>query len=238
MTSAILEQSFVQKTCATFSVRACQLITLTLRSWDLSAITESLQQQLMQAPDFFKKTAILIDFDLSEAEACDLDRMNTVMILLHHHELQILGCTGPQWVRDLCAFFQLPYLKDQPHTVGAQIAPEPKEQQQAFSLSLPVRPGQQYVRQGDLILLAPIHHGAEILSTGHIHAYARTQGRLLAGINGDRQAQIFCSSLQAQLVSISGVFLTKDLYPKKWLNQPCRIFLTNDQDELHFEPLS
>lgn len=235
MTSVLLEND--QKTCAIFSVRACQLITLTLRSWDLSAITESLQQQLMQAPDFFKKTSILLHFDLPEAEACDLDRMNTVMILLQHHELQILGCIGPSWVRDLCGFFQIPFLKDHPGLAQS----EEKVQQgpeQAFSLSLPVRPGQQYVRQGDLILLAPVHHGAEILATGHIHAYARTQGRLIAGINGDKSAQIFCSSLQAQLISIAGVFLTKDLYPKKWLNQPCRIFLAQEKEELEFEPLS
>lgn len=238
MNSALCEKDLTAQSCATFNVRHCQLITLAITDWDLGLITESLQHQLKQAPDFFRKTAILLDFQFDDAQPCDLDKMNMLVILLQHHELQILACTGPQWVKDLCSFFQIPYLRapfqDVEQEEGDAALSAPK---QAFSLSVPVRPGQQYARQGDLILLAPIHHGAEVLATGHIHAYARTQGRLLAGVNGDRQSQIFCTSLQAELISIAGVFLTKDLYPKKWLNQSCRIFLAIGQDQLQFEQL-
>lgn len=237
MNSALLEKDLTAQSCATFNVRHCQLITLTITDWDLGLITESLQHQLKQAPDFFRKTAILLDFQLDDAQSCDLDKMNMLVILLQHHDLQILACTGPQWVRDLCSFFQIAYLRapfQDPPQEEEVVSTPPK---QAFSLSLPVRPGQQYARQGDLILLGAIHHGAEVLATGHIHAYARTQGRLLAGVNGDRQSQIFCSSLQAELISIAGVFMTKDLYPKKLLNQPCRIYLSTGRDQLQFEQL-
>lgn len=236
MNSALLEKDLTVQSCATFHVRHCQIITLTLTNWDLGLITESLQYQLTQAPDFFRKTAILLDFQMDDAQACDLDKMNMLVILLQHHELQILACTGPSWVRDLCHFFQISYLRApfQQEAAEEEAVNSPK---QAFSLSLAVRPGQQYARQGDLILLAPVHHGAEVLATGHIHAYARTQGRLLAGVNGDRQSQIFCTSLQAELIAIAGVFLTKDLYPKKLLNQSCRIYLSTGHDQLQFEQL-
>jgi septum site-determining protein MinC len=143
---------------------------------------------------------------------------------------------GPLWVKDLCRFFQIPYLKNSFTTQDDN--EQYSHYKEGFALSLSVRPGQQYMRQGDLILLAPIHYGAEVLATGHIHAYARAQGRLLAGINGNQSAQIFCTSLQAELLSIAGVFLTKDLYPKKCLNQACRIFLDQKTQQLIFHPIS
>lgn len=235
MNPVLLEKDTTTDNCATFSLRSCQLLTLTINNWELGAITQSLQEQVKQAPGFFKQTSLVLDFQFDDPISCDLDKMNMLMLLLQHHELQILACSGPLWVRDLCTFFQIPYLKAPYHHSHT---PSQKEQQQAFSLTIPVRPGQQYARQGDLILLAPTHHGSEVLASGHIHAYSRAQGRLLAGINGDTRAQIFCTSLQAELVSIAGVFLTKDLYPKKWLNQSCRISLSPEQSELQFEQLS
>ena len=59
----------------------------------------------------------------------------------------------------------------------------------------PVRAGQQiYAEGGDLIALAPVSPGGEVLADGHIHVYSHLRGRAHAGVAGDLSARIFCHS--------------------------------------------
>ena len=71
----------------------------------------------------------------------------------------------------------------------------------------PVRTGQQvYAEQADLIVLGMVSEGAEIIADGNIHVYAPMRGRALAGESGDTSARIFLQSMQAELVSIAGIY--------------------------------
>lgn len=75
-------------------------------------------------------------------------------------------------------------------------------------ITQPVRSGQQvYAKDADLIVLASVSTGSELLADGNIHVYGALRGRALAGIKGDTSARIFCSSLNAELVSIAGQYL-------------------------------
>src|SRR5690606_38019424 len=59
-------------------------------------------------------------------------------------------------------------------------------------INYPIRSGQQiYAAGADLIVLAPVSAGAELLADGHIHVYAPLRGRALAGVMGDTSARIF-----------------------------------------------
>jgi septum site-determining protein MinC len=94
-------------------------------------------------------------------------------------------------------------------------------------ISEPVRSGQQiYVPNGDLLVLAPVSHGAELLADGHIHIYGPLRGRALAGVTGDTEARIFCQSLEAELISIAGQYkISEDLEGDYW-QQPVVVHLT------------
>jgi septum site-determining protein MinC len=71
----------------------------------------------------------------------------------------------------------------------------------------PVRSGQQvYARGGDLVVLASVSPGAEVLADGNIHVYGTLRGRALAGVQGNREVRIFCRSLRAELISIAGQY--------------------------------
>lgn len=85
-------------------------------------------------------------------------------------------------------------------------------------ITQPVRSGQQiYAPGGDLIVLAPVSAGAEILADGNIHVYGRLRGRALAGVKGDEKARLFCQSLEAELVSIAGQYkISEDLQKDSW----------------------
>ncbi|MBP0600620.1 septum site-determining protein MinC [Herbaspirillum sp. LeCh32-8] len=96
-------------------------------------------------------------------------------------------------------------------------APAPAPAQQAapapaartMIVDTPVRAGQRiYARGADLVILAAVNNGAEIIADGSIHVYAPLRGRALAGASGNTEARIFTASLEAELVSIAGVYRT------------------------------
>src|SRR3989338_7212034 len=94
----------------------------------------------------------------------------------------------------------------------------------------PVRAGTQvYAKDGDLIIMAPVNAGAEVISDGNIHIYAPLRGRALAGANGDTNARIFCKQLEAELISIAGHYLLNEkINAGNYAQNMVQIFLNNN----------
>ncbi|MEX1668838.1 septum site-determining protein MinC [Zhongshania guokunii] len=103
-------------------------------------------------------------------------------------------------------------------------------------ITTPIRSGQQvYAPGGDLIIMAAVSAGAEVLADGNIHVYGALRGRALAGVKGDSSARIFCQSLEAELVSIAGTFkVDEDLRKEHW-KMPVQVGL--DEQTLSITPL-
>ncbi|QJC35197.1 septum site-determining protein MinC [Enterobacteriaceae endosymbiont of Donacia proxima] len=92
----------------------------------------------------------------------------------------------------------------------------------------PIRSGQQvYAYNSDLIIINNVSTGAELIADGNIHIYGFMRGKALSGANGDRNCQIFCSQLFAELLSIAGEYLLQDQIPLKFLGKSSRIYLKN-----------
>ena len=81
----------------------------------------------------------------------------------------------------------------------------------------------------DLVLLAKVKSGADVMSFGSISAYKEVQGSLFAGIQGDDKATIFVQSFNAELVSIAGVYKKFDVVPTKLYARSVMIDLSNGQ---------
>lgn len=98
-------------------------------------------------------------------------------------------------------------------------------------INRPIRAGQQiYAKDGDVILLAMVSAGAEVIADGNIHVYAPLRGRALAGARGNRDARIFIQSMQAELVSIAGVYRTmENELPVSIKNKSVQIYLEQDR---------
>ena len=123
---------------------------------------------------------------------------------------------------------------DQPTDGGSENIARPRSQ--ARIVDQPVRSGQQCVsKHGDLILLSPISPSAELIANGNIHVYGTLRGRALCGVHGDTSARIFCSSLEAELVSVAGHYKLLEEVPAAVQNRPVQISLQDDQ--LLIEPL-
>ncbi|HZS80826.1 MAG TPA: septum site-determining protein MinC, partial [Herbaspirillum sp.] len=98
-------------------------------------------------------------------------------------------------------------------------------------IDTPVRAGQRiYARNADLVIMAAVNNGAEIIADGSIHVYAPLRGRALAGASGNTSARIFAVNLEAELVSIAGVYRTfENGHASALARQPVQVCLNGDR---------
>jgi septum site-determining protein MinC len=76
-------------------------------------------------------------------------------------------------------------------------------------VSRPLRSGQRVYAQGrDLVVLAPVSRGAELIADGSVYAFVPLRGRVLAGAGGAGGARIVATALDAELVAVAGVYRT------------------------------
>lgn len=123
-----------------------------------------------------------------------------------------------------------------PPEPSAPEPPTPSGPQPARVVTEPVRGGQQvYAQNADLIVLAPVSPGAEVLADGNVHIYNRLRGRAFAGVSGDEKARIFCHALQAELVFVAGHYLVAEEIDETMLGKAVQIRL--DHERLLIEPL-
>ena len=116
-------------------------------------------------------------------------------------------------------------------TTGAPPAPaDPQEQPlPGLLIKAPVRSGQViHAVGGDLVVLAPVSVGAEIIADGNIHVYAPLRGKALAGAQGNSDASIFCLGLEAEFLSIAGRYLMAEQIPNGLRGKPARAYLDGD----------
>jgi septum site-determining protein MinC len=111
----------------------------------------------------------------------------------------------------------------------------------AMLVDKPLRSGQQvYARGRDLVVMAMVNAGAEVIADGSIHVYAPLRGKAIAGARGNNQARIYAHSLEAELVSIAGIYRTSEVpLPEKVRGKPALVRLQTDAsgDKLIMEPL-
>lgn len=100
----------------------------------------------------------------------------------------------------------------------------------------PVRSGQQlYARDTDLIIMAHVGPGAEIVADNNIHVYGPLRGRALCGVTGNSDSRIFCQSLEAELVSVAGNYKVLEEIPEEMFGKPAQIWFKDGR--LNIDPL-
>ncbi|MGQ0445782.1 MAG: septum site-determining protein MinC [Beijerinckiaceae bacterium] len=111
---------------------------------------------------------------------------------------------------------------------SAPAAPSPQQQPNSLLLNSPVRSGQCIVHpEGDVIVVGSVSSGAEVIAGGSIHVYGTLRGRAIAG-SRDARARIFCRKLEAELLSIDGLYMVADDMPAHLRGQPIQVWLDGD----------
>jgi septum site-determining protein MinC len=213
-----------------------------------TAFEEELQQQVGRSPRFFLNAPVVLDLKDSEGfttEEAFLDAGEA----LRRHTLALVGVQNalPEQISaaagaGLAVFAPnstqpsrraAQAVTGQATAASAAIMPAGTMQSArppARLITEPVRSGTQiYARGTDLVVTAAVSAGAELVADGHIHVYAALRGRALAGASGDVEARIFCSRLEAELVSIAGRYLVSEQLPPEQRGSAVHIALVDDQ---------
>jgi septum site-determining protein MinC len=94
----------------------------------------------------------------------------------------------------------------------------------------PVRGGQViHARDNDLVILAPVNPGAQVIADGHVHIYATLRGRAVAGAQGLTGARIFCQKLEAELVAVAGAYVMAEEIPPDRRGKSAQISLQDGE---------
>jgi septum site-determining protein MinC len=221
--------SDVNSSCLELKSAALTLMAVVLKTTDLGLLAEELTQRADAMPGLFDDEPVVVDlsFVCEAEEAPDFDAL--VVLLLHHGMRPVAARGGnarqmiaahasglleaPEGARPPLREVLAPEIIERivertvEKTVEVQLPPLPP-----LVIDKPLRSGQQVYAQGrDLIVLALVSYGAEVIADGHIHIYAPLRGRAHAGKSGNTEARIFCHCMEAQVLAIAGVFRTTDV---------------------------
>jgi len=247
----------------TFEIKSATLplVALVLKSADLGALARELEARFGDIPDFFDQDALVVDLSRLESEAQAVD-FPGLLELLWKYRLAPVAVHGARdelaAVAKAAGLFPAPDARigTAAHSasnaeaaaqtaVQAAVVQAPAVQAQlpagALVIDKPLRSGQQvYARGRDLVMLAMVNAGAEVIADGHIHVYAPLRGRAIAGARGNADARIFALGMEAELISIAGLYRTgeKPLLEAVW-GKPAQVRLVADSDgnRLVFDPL-
>ena len=183
-----------------FALTVIQVLTA-----DILEISAHLQFLLKTAPRLLERAPVVLDcakvggLNLDLAAVCQQVQANNMIVVAISGADAMLLNTAKQ--------LGLALLNASKASTAIQ-APD-HEPTPTTIVTTQVRSGQQVVaKNGDLIIVAAVSYGAELLAHGNIHVYGPLRGRALAGIAGDKSARIFCLSMDAELLSIAGCYLT------------------------------
>ncbi len=198
------------------------LTILELTANDPDRLNVQLADKVEQAPQFFQDAPIILALDKYPEGAQPLD-LASLLSICRQHGLRALAVRteSPEHIAAAnlldIAVLAPSNARERPLAItpaAAQVVePVEPELMPAKIITQPVRSGQQiYAKNSDLIVLAAVSAGAELLADGNIHVYGPLRGRALAGINGNVDARIFCQQLGAEMLSIAGQYkLAEDL---------------------------
>ena len=245
----------------TFEIKSAQLplVAMLLKTADLADTIEDLYAQFgpaSQSPDFFDQDALVLDF--FHLEFADIDQsLPALMSALRHCRLKPIAfrnaTTATATAALACGLIEAPAemprgkatkpKSDTEKPVAVTLREVVREVPAPATLVIdkPLRSGQKiYARGADLVVLAMVNMGAEVVADGNIHVYAPLRGKAMAGASGNTKARIFSLCLEPELISIAGVYRTSENPLSKEIHgKPAQVRLSTDgHDKLIFEALN
>ena len=197
-----------------------------------------LAEQIRLSPRFFLNAPVVLDLK-DAAEFTQEAEFAEAREILRRHTLSLIGVqnTAPAQLEAAASAGLASFAPNAPQpswsTSREPARSTPARPAAAVKTRLvtqPVRSGTQiYARGADLVVTAAVSPGAEIIADGNIHVYGALRGRALAGAGGDVEARIFCSRLEAELVSIAGRYLVSEQLPSEQQGFPVQIALVDER---------
>jgi septum site-determining protein MinC len=245
-----------------------QAVALMIKTADWDALMNDLSAKFGpsgESPDFFDHDALILDFSNLDADLPVQDFAPLLKVLKSCRLVPVaVRGANASWVESARTFdlveapVDMPRLATPTETAQPEIfAPEVLQQEAALQqpahqevrevpavttmvIDKPLRSGQKiYARGADLVILAMVNQGAEVVADGNIHVYAPLRGRAMAGASGNVNARIFSTCLEPELISIAGIYRTSEKpLADNVRGKAAQVRLSNDgQDKLLIEAL-
>lgn len=175
---------------------------------ELKQIESLLKSKMSQSESFFRNAPFAIDItNIDDQESCDIKLLNSIFECFKKSEMIPIGFVTnnkdikSQLVKNGHNILKKNSLKDSANEENSTIF--------AKIITTPVRTGQQIKAEDtDVIIMANVNNGAEIVADGSVIVYGQIGGRVIAGSSGNKDAKIICKDLKADLVSIAGKYVT------------------------------
>jgi septum site-determining protein MinC len=217
---------------STFSVPV-----LVISSNDLIIIQQQLEAKIKLAPEFFKNSPLVLDVQELNKQNTEVDIVAVLDVIRKLGLLPIGIRGGSPEQNTLAVSLGIPIHSihtstttvDAKKTTTPTPEPETKDLLQTGTtlITQPIRSGQRIYAAGDLVIVSQVSAGTEILAEGSIHVYGTLRGRALAGVQGNTEARIFCSDLQAELISIAGNYKISEDLNQEVRGKLIQIYLEN-----------
>ena len=238
-----------------FEIKSAQLplVALVLKTahWDVVAQDlDRLYGVSGEKSGFFDQDPVVLDFSALERNSdwSDIAVLLSTLRLCNLHPLAFRGAPDA-WTEPLLQA-GLVLAPVEVNKIRKVVDKAPKEVLEVIRevpgpttlvIDKPIRSGQKiYARGADLVVLAMVNQGAEVVADGNIHVYAPLRGKAMAGARGDVSARIFSLCLEPELISIAGVYRTSETpLPIHIAGKPAQVRLSSEdgQDRLLIEPL-
>jgi septum site-determining protein MinC len=226
----------MENACFQMKGSAFTAIVMDLYNYSNDQFFEQLRQKIDSAPQFFNASPLVLNLASYSGEF-QAEQLNLVVGYCRELGLQPIACRAvPKKLVSTVIGLGLASLPaSNTRTTNIQVEPvQPVDEKVAVFhpskvIAKPVRSGQQVYAEGaDLILMAGVSEGAEVLADGNIHVYGPLRGRALAGVKGDKGARVFCRQMEAELVSIAGFFMMNDKLRQQCWKQAAYVFLEDE----------
>ena len=222
---------------------------LHIHTTDIQEILQALEKKRDEAPQLFLNSPLVVDCKAIILQTLSLDyaalhlglrELGFVPVGIRHvkaETTELMIAAGWVLLRDSTARqIELKSQVQEEQSEEAALEGDYIFENRTKVIKRPVRSGQQvYSAEGDIVVLAHTSAGSEVLANGSVHIYGKLGGRVLAGINGDRSARIFCQFLEPELISIAGQYQLFDDAETSLRGQPAMISLNGDS--LEIEPI-
>lgn len=207
--------------------RLYTLTVMQILDKDLAALEAQLKLTIQQAPRLFQHIPLILDCTALPAD--DLSLPALCHLLKQYHMIPVALQNASPQLAELAQHHGLALIATQSNLDKPIPSSSPiTSYVPTLCHQVPVRSGQQLVAKNtDLLVVASVSKGAELLSDGNIYVYGTLRGRALAGMNGNRSARIFCQALDAELIAIAGVYRLSESMTHH--HGPCSIYLADDR---------
>jgi septum site-determining protein MinC len=231
------------------------LVAFVLKTGNIQALAQAMAERYGDTPDFFGNDPVVVD--LTHLASLDAAVNFPALIdLLHTFRLKPVAVRGGTVKQTASAqeagLGEAPdshaaparvetvvqeVIKEVVREVPVEVRVEVPVSSATMVIDKPLRSGQQiYAKGGDLIVMAVVNHGAEVIADGNIHVYAPLRGKAIAGAKGNTQARIFSTCMEPELLSIAGTYrTTENPLPANVKGKPAQIRLEGER--LVFDPI-